>query len=159
MSNRNAASLTGSLLVRKGAAAPSPFRRGSDSDTPSRGRFKPKLAPSPVTLRAANDKLAQAAKGPAKGSGKPRRSRAKTPIEPARDGASHVRRFTLRLSADQHLKLRLASVHLGRSGQKLILEAVNEYLERIAPELRDGNCACILDGAEAPPRAKRSPAK
>lgn len=155
MSNRNAASLTGSLLVRKGAAAPSPFRHESGSDAPSRSRFKPKLAPSPVTLRAANDKLARAAKG----NGKPRGPRAKTPVEPARDGSSHVRRFTLRLSPDQHLKLRLASVHLGRSGQKLVLEAVNEYLERIAPELRDGDCACILDGVDAPPRAKKSPAK
>lgn len=159
MSNRNAASLTGSLLVRKGAAAPSPLRRESGSDAPSRSRFKPKLAPSPVTLRAANDKLARSAKGAAKGNGKPRRSRTKTAAEPAREGASDVRRFTLRLSPDQHLKLRLASVHLGRSGQKLVLEAVNEYLERIAPELRDGNCACILDGVEAPPRAKGRPAK
>jgi hypothetical protein len=156
MSNRNAASLTGSLLVRKGAAAPSPLKRearvldgGAGYDAPSPGRFTPTLAPkpSPVALRAANGKPAAAAKK----NGKHRPAPASARSASSGDGSSHVRRFTLRLSRDQHLRLRIASVHLGRSGQKLILEAVNEYLDRIAPELRDGNCACILDAVPAPP--------
>jgi len=155
MSNRNAASLSGSLLVRKGAAVPSPFDHEAGPDAPTRRRFTPKLAPSPVSLRADNDTPAKAAKR----SGKPRPAPAKTRIAPAGEGSSEIRRFTLRLSPDQHLRLRIASVHLGISGQKLILEAVNEYLSRVAPELRDGNCACILDGvATPPPRGKGKPA-
>ncbi len=154
MSNRNAASLNGSLLVRKGAAAPSPLGNegglGHEAgpDAPTRRRFTPKLAPSPVTLRAANDKLAKAARR----NGKPRRA-------PSDDGSSKIRRFTLRLSPEQHLRLRLASVHLGRSGQKLLLEALDEYLGRIAPELREGNCACLLEGVTGPPRRRRAKGK
>lgn len=147
MSHRNAASLTGSLLVRKGTAAPSPLGREAGPDAPARRRFTPKLAPSPVALAAANDKSAKAAGR----NGKPRAA-------PSGEGPSRVRRFTLRLSREQHLRLRLASVHLGRSGQKLLLEALDEYLGRIAPELREGNCACLLEGLDAPPRGKRKPA-
>lgn len=154
MSNRSAASLTGSLLVRKGAAAPSPFKfeagkREARTDAPPRRRFTPKLAPSPESLRADNDKPAKAAKR----SGKPR------PAPSGGEGSSEIRRFTLRLSPDQHLRLRIASVHLGKSGQKLLLQALDEYLDRVAPELRDGNCACILDGVIGPPpRGKGNPA-
>ncbi|MCZ6858884.1 MAG: hypothetical protein O7I42_01150 [Alphaproteobacteria bacterium] len=164
MRNRNAASLTGSLLVRKGAAEPSPFGHGASLDAPTPSRFAPMQspipsqgAPSPAPFRTANDKLTEAVGesgktvAAAKQNDKPVESSAKTRIAPTGDGSSEVRRFTLRLSQDQHLKLRIASVHLGLSGQKLILEAVNEYLERVAPELRDGNCACILDGVSVPP--------
>ncbi len=174
MSNRNAASLTGLLLVRKGAAAPSPLGREAGPDAPTPRRFTPKPAPepsrvgpSPVTLRAANDKLTKAVRkntrnvAAAKQNGKPRPAPAKARSAPSGGGPSAVRRFTLRLSPEQHLLLRLASVHLGRSGQKLLLVALDEYLDRIAPELREGNCACLLDGVVGPPprgRAKGKPA-
>jgi len=158
MSDRNAASLTGSLLVRKGAAAPSPLKRDAGFDAPAPSRFTPTLAaesrqnaPSPVSLPAVPGKPAARAGKNGKRGSTPAAARTVSPG----DDSSEIRRFTLRLSQNQHLRLRLASVHLGRSGQKLILEAVNEYLDRIAPELRDGNCACFLDGMViSPPHGK-----
>jgi len=161
MSNRTAASLTGSLLVRKGAAAPSPLGREMGFDAPPPGRYAPAPAPeraqdvrSTVALRVANDKPAKA---PRK-NGKPHVAVVKTVSAASGAEALAPRRFTLRLSQDQHKQLRLASVHLGLSGQKMLLKALDEYLGRVAPELAGGNCACILDGKVAPlvPRSDRA---
>jgi len=159
MSNRTAASLTGSLLVRKGAAAPSPLGRELGVDAPPPGRYVPaperaQDARSMVALRVANDKPAMAPRM----NDKPHVAVAKTASAASGAEPPASRRFTLRLSQDQHKQLRLASVHLGLSGQKMLLKALDEYLGRIAPELAGGNCACILDGAAAPlvPRSDRS---
>ncbi|MHA1538132.1 MAG: hypothetical protein ACTSUD_11305 [Alphaproteobacteria bacterium] len=141
MSNRNAASLTGSLLVRKGAASPSSFghevglfEHENGLEARPSGQSGSASRPSPVIQPPANDKFSAAPAG----------------------GPAKVRRFTLRLSGEEHLRLRLASVYLGRSGQKLVLEAVNQYLERVAPELSDENLARTFGFAHMPsPPAKR----
>ncbi len=53
--------------------------------------------------------------------------------------------FTLRLDADRHLKLRLASAIEGRSAQAIVTQALDEYVTKLAEvealsaQLRPGN--------------------
>jgi hypothetical protein len=44
--------------------------------------------------------------------------------------------FTLRLDAERHLELRLASALAGRSAQQLLIEALDHMIERL-PEVAD----------------------
>lgn len=53
----------------------------------------------------------------------------------ARDKAA----FTLRLNADRHLRLRLASALCNRSSQQLVTEALDQFL-RALPEVEDMAC-------------------
>jgi len=64
---------------------------------------------------------------------KPARKTAKTPAKgkAARNGRAA---FTLRLDAERHLKLRLASTLQNCSAQKLVTEALDQFLESV-PEL------------------------
>ena len=91
------ASLSSSLLVRKGAAAPSAIL-GSRPPPPSR---------------------------------------------PDHNGRV---RLSVRFDSDQHLRLQLAAVHTNRSMRDLIATALDRYLDRIAPQVRQGTCACLGPG-------------
>lgn len=50
--------------------------------------------------------------------------------------------FTLRLDADRHLKLRLASAHANISAQQIVCAALDRYLVDYAPDLTGGDCPC-----------------
>ena len=119
-----AASLTGSLLARKGAAQPSglTFLAG----VPSQG-----AAAAPRPAAAANTPSAVAA---------PQR---------AEKTCGPVAKLTLRLDRDRHLRLKLASVHARRSIQEILTLALDEYLERVVPEAFNGRCACLSAPAGA----------
>jgi hypothetical protein len=63
---------------------------------------------------------------------------------PPRGGAvAAAAKLSLRLDGDRHRRLRLAALHLGRSGQQLLIEALDAYLERSAEAIRGGQCACL----------------
>ncbi|MGB3721763.1 MAG: hypothetical protein WA979_02950 [Pacificimonas sp.] len=61
--------------------------------------------------------------------------RAKPPVQRAPAGSKAKSAFTLRLDKPRHLKLRLASAFAHMSSQKLITEALDEYIEKHFPDL------------------------
>ena len=58
-------------------------------------------------------------------------SRTKPETAPARDRKAA---FTLRLDAERHLKLRLASAVTGRSAQQIVCQALDDFLTTL-PEI------------------------
>lgn len=62
---------------------------------------------------------------------------------PRGGGAAAAAKLSLRLDGDRHRRLRVASLHLGRSGQQILVEALDAYLERSAEAILGGQCACL----------------
>jgi hypothetical protein len=106
MSRPDAAMLTASLMVRKGAAQPS------------------RLFALPTPLAEPRPAPVAAAKAPA----------ATTPgVAAAAVSTKDRRRLTLRLDPDRHLRLKLAAAHLDLSLQELLIAALDSHLAREAP--------------------------
>ncbi|MDH3232960.1 MAG: hypothetical protein OEQ29_05495 [Alphaproteobacteria bacterium] len=126
---RRAASLTSSLMARKGTAGPSPLE---DEDAE-------KIDNRPAPPRLVSTTPVGAKTG---ATAKPRKS--------AKAAASDCdkRRFTLRLSEDQHIRMRLASVHLHMSAQQMVMKALDRYLAETVPHIRGGDCACMDSGKD-----------
>lgn len=116
---RPAASLTGTLLFRKGGASPNGFRTRP-----------PYVAPS----------VAAAADAPAEA---PSRSR------PRKDGAdktaSGAARLTVRLDPDQHRRLRIVAAHTRQSIQAVMMAALDRYVGEAAPDLIRNGCRCLAE--------------
>lgn len=55
-------------------------------------------------------------------------------------------RATLRMSAAEHLQLRLAAAHLNQSVQALMRAAIDHYLDTVLPPLMNGRCLCLEQG-------------
>jgi len=123
---RRAASLTGSLMARKGTAGPSRLELEEAERKDNRPPPPRLVSPAPAAAKQTGAKA-----GPA--------ARAKTSSAPAGD----KRRFTLRLDEDQHMRMRLASVHLHMSAQQMVMKALDRYLADTVPHIRGGDCACI----------------
>lgn len=131
-----AASLTGQLLVRKGAARPSPSQDASWSARLTASGHIPAYAPPP--------------------SQSPSRLQADAPVPPVerKTGALHLAwpaqdakrtvKLSLRLDPERHRRLRLAAVHTDQSLQALLVNALDGYLEGL-----DVDCSCIR-GQAAP---------
>lgn len=144
------ASLTSGLLARKGAAQPAMRRPmlgfGRAPGSPAQDDlgwndmgFDVEPAPQPIEEPAApigltpmtpaiveppvvTQRKALAKRLSAK-------QAAPAPAAPGRKAA-----FTLRLDADRHLKLRLASAIGGRSAQQIVTEALDQFLDNL-PEI------------------------
>jgi hypothetical protein len=131
---RRAASLTSSLMARKGAAGPS--RLEQEEAAHKNGRPAPRLVASTphVPKKSAPAKTRHA-----------KTTKAQTPVGEA---AADKRRFTLRLSEDQHIRMRLASVHLHMSAQQMVMKALDQYLAETVPHIRGGDCACMEAGKD-----------
>ena len=56
-------------------------------------------------------------------------------------------RLTLRVDETQLLRLRLASAHLGKSRQGLLIEARDHYFKRVLPAYLHDPCPCIEGGS------------
>lgn len=121
MSFAAAATLSSGLLVRKGAAIPTTL----GPTTLRAGIFTP-TSPGATSLAAVPTP--------------PRAVSAGTPAS----GGPRDHKVSLRLDAERHRKLRLATVHLGRSGQSILLEALDAHLARCADSIVAGDCACLL---------------
>lgn len=120
---RRAASLTSSLMARKGAAGPSHLEQ--DEIEQHNGRPTPRLvASTPVTVKKS----------------------ASAKSKKAGEAAADKRRFTLRLNEDQHIRMRLASVHLHMSAQQMVMKALDQYLAETVPHIRGGDCLCMGAG-------------
>lgn len=140
MSLEAAAVLSGGLLVRKGAAVPTrlgqtglgatalgPTNFGSMNLGPTG------LAALSIRPRAVPDGAVRMAIGGAPPSDRPRHAN-RTP---------RSTKVSLRLDAERHRKLRLAAIHLGRSGQRILLDALDAHLARCAEAIPPGDCACL----------------
>ncbi|MBV9523566.1 MAG: hypothetical protein JO010_12270 [Alphaproteobacteria bacterium] len=125
------AALSGDLLARKGGAMPADLL------------FPYPIAAAPrVAIRMPALPLsAPAAPPPAASREQPSRRIAPPQGDPPRrrDSAAKV---SLRLDPDRHQRLRLAAFHQGRSGQDIMIAALDAYLERDASDAREGACAC-----------------
>ncbi len=118
MSASQAASLTADLLVTKGNARPS--------------HLAPRLG----------DRIALGALY----GGAP--IRPVTPTNPAAPKAEPQSRILLRIDEKRRLRLRLAAVHLGKSSQAILLDALDHYLGQIMPTLLADRCPCIEYGEQ-----------
>ena len=115
MNNMKVATLTSSLLARKGTAVPSAFAPTAmppvpPAPTPSAPT--PPAAAARKTPRAANIGGAVA--------------------RPKRDGTGRIK-MSLRLKPDLHLKLKLVAAFRRESAQKLLVAAIERYLDQIVP--------------------------
>ena len=133
MSTAPAASLSAALLVAKGNAQP------------SRGLAQPIIERIGFAARATD----------------PRDLRDHPPVEPvapvtwpvppafaalpASAGAAS-NRITLRIDDAQRLRLRLASAHLGKTRQVILIEALEHYFKRVLPAFLHDPCPCIQSG-------------
>ena len=133
---RRAASLTSSLMARKGTAGPSRLELQDEEHQEKPQNTHAHLVPVPSGPAAK--------KAPAK-------KKAAAPAE-------SKRRFTLRLTEDQHIRMRLASVHLHMSAQQMVMTALDKYLSKTVPHIRGGDCACVSED-DCGSRSKKDPAK
>jgi hypothetical protein len=58
-------------------------------------------------------------------------------------------RISVRVDEKHHLRLRLASAHVGKSRQDILLDALEHYLKVILPAYLHDSCPCI-DGRGEP---------
>lgn len=69
------------------------------------------------------------------------------PANPPVANAAAQNRITVRVDEKQRLRLRLASAHLGKSRQVILLDALEHYLHQVLPTFLHDHCPCI-DGGE-----------
>ena len=120
MNANGPASLTSALLVRKGAAVPAGY-----AALKSAARAAHAVRPAEGTVPSAATPL--------------RRRRSERLPDPRV-------RISLRLDADRYLRLKLAAAHLHENLQEVLIAALDSHLERMAPTVKNGNCACLEGG-------------
>lgn len=134
---KSVASLSSALLARKGAAAPAmhsgPEMVGEadvhavDVAPEAHRRF---LARAPETQRFGKRGLPDES------------HHARKDMRPAEKVTDEKRiALTLRLDRSRHLGLKLLSAHLERSGQQILIELLDDLLEKHADRLSD--CSCL----------------
>lgn len=133
MSAGPAASLSAALLVTKGNAQP------------SRGLAQPMTERLGFAMRSINtadtrDSQPIEAVAPVTWPGPP----TFVPPPPADPAFA---RLTLRVDETQRLRLRLASAHLGKSRQVILIEALDHYFKRVLPAFLHDPCPCIQGGS------------
>lgn len=123
------ASLSASLLAKKGTASPTAGLepKGFISDVPKGPRdvgehARPNEPATSVERAYSSDSSME-------DHASTRRSASKRQV-----GAGKRIAMTLRLEHDQHLKLRLFSAHLKRSSQEVMMDALERYFRDEAPE-------------------------
>ena len=144
-SGSKVASLGAYLLARKGGARPAMRQpAGDDGDENDlgwndTGEAAPATASEPEVKRQ-QSRLVHHIADSNLTAAQARESASESAAEAARRAA-----FTLRLDADRHLKLRLASTVAGESAQVLVTRALDEFLARhpqidhLASRIRGGN--------------------
>jgi hypothetical protein len=123
MTTSPAASLTAALLAPKGDAHP------------SRGLARP--IRERISIAASDDDPLRSG-----------RTRAHRDIfgPPMTPPSADRKRISLRLDERQRLRLRLASAHLSKSRQVILLEALDYYIGNVVPGLLGHTCPCLTRG-------------
>lgn len=116
---KSAASLTASLLARKGQATPPEEVHPAEFA----GQAAPGEAPGNAP-RAAQDAATRAF--------------SKRPV-----GSGKRIAMTLRLSHEQHLRLRVFSAHRRLSSQEILAQALDRYIDENAPATLDTACLSL----------------
>ncbi len=153
-----AASLTSTLLARKGAASPARSNSsGYDAlaqdlahDLAANRPVGPQAAVAPaagsysaptVVDNAAADaaEAAPSLQEPvAIDAPKPQK-----PVKPRAASGSHGKAaMTVRLDTERHFKLRLLSAHSNRSSQQILIDALDQYLSQHGADISPHMCAC-----------------
>jgi hypothetical protein len=147
----SSAPLTAALLANKGAAAPSRsvsslLSSFAEEELAATHPVQAPRAKAEATAAAARpvDQARQAARASGSG-GAPR----KAATVPAKDRI----KLSLRLTEEEHLRLKLAAAHMRESSQTILMMALEDYLKRLAPDVRSGDCACLMSAADG----RRSP--
>jgi hypothetical protein len=119
-----AASLTSTLLARKGSASPAELAL-----VPTDGRRPNGKAPGrePQRPTCAHKAELTASDGGPDGHG----------------NGAYMAKFTLRLDRERHLRLKLLAAHLHLSAQEMLIEALDAYLEQAVPQAIRNNCSCL----------------
>jgi hypothetical protein len=116
MQAKPAAALASGLLARKGEAVPTSLVLLPMVARAPAGEIKPELSVPRDGVRGG---------------------------KPPGGGVAPAVKLSLRLDGDRHRRLRIAALHLGRSGQQILVEALDAYLERSAEAILGGQCACL----------------
>jgi hypothetical protein len=133
VSTAPAASLSAALLVTKGNAQPS---RGLAQPMTERLGF----AMRGIATRDTRDSQTIEPVAPVTWPGPP------TFVPPPLPDTAFSR-LTLRVDETQRLRLRLASAHLGKSRQVILIEALEHYFKRVLPAFLHDSCPCIQGGS------------
>ena len=134
MSSRPTASLSAALLVTKGNAQPS---RGLAQPMTERLGF----AMRSISTIDTRDSQPMEPVVPVTWPGPP------TFVPPPPPPDTAFTRLTLRVDETQRLRLRLASAHLGKSRQMILIEALDHYFKRVLPAFLHDPCPCIQGGS------------
>lgn len=118
-----AASLTSSLMARKGAAVPA----------------EQSVVPLKPAVFARN--RSRAAEHPIE---PPVRGCSSDPCG-NQDDLRRAAKLTLRLEGDQHLQVKLLASHLNCSIQTIIREALQRHLDEMVPTYLHGKCMCLAE--------------
>ena len=113
MTKKRPAALTSSLLAAKGKASPTASL--ATPDTPAFG-------------------------APGAAGGPPSNSPAEAGPKTDKPGRA---KLTMRLDRERHFRLKLVAAHLKRSSQDVLTQALDAYLDRVAPAVMNGGCACL----------------
>lgn len=170
------------LLVRKGQAAPAtgtashqsvapepssrePFPQGSSRKSPAAKVHAMRIAtPSPSDQADAGGNFAgipaqtvEALRAVTKGR-RPAKDEPAAPARksrrPAKSGGAPRSSLTVRLDPQRQMRLAVYSAFTRRTKQDILIEALDNYLERTCPEVCEENCACLnkqLATANTPP--------
>jgi hypothetical protein len=134
MKTMKAASLTSSLLATKGEASPAGFLAPADLSLPFvHSGMRPTLVPAPAG---------------SSGGGPKARKRGAAPSTSDRMRQVHI---SFRIDPQRHLRLKLVAAHRKQSLRDCLIEAVDLYLDGIAPTVRDGRCDCLAAQDEPSP--------
>jgi hypothetical protein len=151
MEQKPAASLTGSLIARKGEAAPAispafgfqgvfpdppaaPPQEASEPQTTSEPQPSPKAVDNAATPKGASQKHSAPKRGAQKRAAQKRTAQKRAAM-------------TLRLDEARHLRLRLVSAHLRRSCQSVLTEALDAYFDSHR-SLTAKPCPCLDESAK-----------
>ncbi len=133
MNYMKVATLTSSLLARKGSAVPSAFAPTAMPAMPPRPLRPPAPTPSAPTPPAA-----AARKAP------PAADADGAVARPKRNGTGRIK-MSLRLKPNLHLKLKLVAAFRRESAQKLLVVAIERYLDQVAPSAAREEYAWMAD--------------
>jgi hypothetical protein len=127
------ASLSASLLARKGQARPAmrpqSFNAPDDLGWNDMGPGVPAATTAiPAVVRQQHE-IAQEFAAPAEQPAPPEGAPASAPLPPTTGGAKAA--FTLRLDSERHLKLRIACAMRNRSAQSVVIEALDAFLNSL----------------------------
>lgn len=139
MSAAPAASLSAALLVTKGNAQPS---RGlaQPMTEPRVGFAMRAIDMRSSEMRDTHERQPSEPVAPVTWPGP-------TFVPPPPPPSTEFSRITLRIDETQRLRLRLASAHLGKSRQVILIEALDHYFKRIMPAFLHDPCPCIQGGS------------